>query len=162
MSKNPVFGWLWSNLARSRFNFNLVARYYDNLLIEPVILVPNLIGLERKLYVRKWCAYIIYYYFEAIFRGWDEKISRLKPRTTEVPRTAEARTREALLYYGLRWSCRDAMIWRRFSLTGTFSGSSLKTILRIDLSHEAWIYVTWSSIGKNREMDIDVISCRML
>ena len=61
MSKNRVFGWLWSNLAHSGFNFSPVARYYDNLLIKPVILVPNLIGLERKLYALKSCAYIIYY-----------------------------------------------------------------------------------------------------
>ena len=32
-------------------------------------------------------------------RGWDEKICLLKPRTTEGPRTREARTREGILYY---------------------------------------------------------------
>jgi hypothetical protein len=30
-----------------------------------------------------WC------YFEAIFRGWDEKFLLSKPRTTEGPRTRE-------------------------------------------------------------------------
>jgi hypothetical protein len=39
-----------------------------------------------------WC------YFEAIFEGWDEKLCLSKPRTTEGPRTREARTREGILY----------------------------------------------------------------
>ena len=37
-------------------------------------------------------------YFEAIFKGWDEKFCLSKSRTTEGPRTREARTREAILY----------------------------------------------------------------
>jgi hypothetical protein len=39
-----------------------------------------------------WC------YFEAIFRGWDEKFCLSKQRTTEGPRTREARIREGILY----------------------------------------------------------------
>jgi hypothetical protein len=39
------------------------------------------------------------HYFEAINRGWDEKFCLSKPRTTEGPRTREARTREGILYY---------------------------------------------------------------
>ena len=38
-------------------------------------------------------------YFEAIFRGWDEIFCLSKPRTTEGPRTREARTREGILYF---------------------------------------------------------------
>jgi hypothetical protein len=37
-------------------------------------------------------------YFEAIFRGCDEKFCLSKPRTTEGPRTREARTREGILH----------------------------------------------------------------
>jgi hypothetical protein len=43
-------------------------------------------------YAKIWC------YFEAIFRRWDEKFCLSKPRTTEGPRTREARTREGILY----------------------------------------------------------------
>jgi hypothetical protein len=40
----------------------------------------------------------IWRYFEAISTGWDEKFCLSKPRTTEGPRTREARTIEGILY----------------------------------------------------------------
>jgi hypothetical protein len=40
-------------------------------------------------------------YFEAIFRGWDEK-PRTSSSSTEEPRTREARTREGILYSSIQ------------------------------------------------------------
>ena len=61
--KQAIFGILptfWLFLA-SRKNFFIGVPSYLNLLIELIILVPNLMGLEKKLYGKFWCAKGIYY-----------------------------------------------------------------------------------------------------
>ena len=61
--KQAIFGILptfWLFLA-SRKNFFIGVPSYLNLLIELIILVPNLMGLEKKLSAKFWCAKGIYY-----------------------------------------------------------------------------------------------------
>ena len=67
--KQAIFGILptfWLFLA-SRKNFFIGVPSYLNVLIELIILVPNLMGLEKKLYTEFWRAKDIYYVRQPTF-----------------------------------------------------------------------------------------------
>ena len=66
MPKNRQKGDFWRSINRLRVNFSSGVPSYLNLLIELIILVPNLIVLEKKLYTKFWRAKDIYYLYSSI------------------------------------------------------------------------------------------------